>query len=221
MTMTLDLRRDLKHLYLASAKTPAVVEVPLMRFLAIDGAGQPGAEAFQNALQALFTLAYSVRFAAKKQLGLEYPVMALEGVYWNADGGPLGPDDPPEKLAWTLQIMLPEQVPDGFVEQTRAEAATKGKGGPRLADVALRRCDEGTCVQFMHVGPYDAEAASIQRLTDFATEHGYEISGPHHGDLHRRSETLRAREAQDDAATRRTESRHVATVHGRKTGLYT
>jgi hypothetical protein len=180
MTTTLDLRRDLKHLYVPSAKKPALVEVPPMRFFAVDGVGQPGGEGFQAAMQALFTMAYSVRFAAKKRLDLDYPVMASEGLYWNVDGGPLTPDAGPDKMAWTLQLMLPEQVPHEFVEEVRAEAAAKGKGGPLLGEVQIRVFAEGMSVQIMHIGPYDTEPAKIECLIAFATEQGYEITGRHH-----------------------------------------
>lgn len=180
MTTTLDLRKHLRHLYLPSAKKPSLVEVPTMRFFAVDGVGQPGGERFQAAMQALFTMAYSVRFAAKKRLDLDYPVMASEGLYWNVDGGPLIPDGGPDKMAWTLQLMLPDQVPDAFVEEVRAEAAAKGKGGPLLGEVQIRVFAEGTSVQIMHIGPYDAEPATIEHLIAFATEQEYEITGRHH-----------------------------------------
>jgi len=180
MTTTLDLRKDLKHLYLPSAKEPALVDVPSMRFFAIDGAGKPGGERFQGAIQALFTMAYSVRFAAKKRLDLDYPVMASEGLYWNVDGGPLTLEDGPDKMAWTLQLMLPDQVPSEFVEEVRAEAAAKGKGGPSLGEVKLRTFAEGLSVQVMHIGPYDTETATMERLVAFAAERGYEITGRHH-----------------------------------------
>jgi len=180
MITALDLRKDLKYLYVPSAKKASLVEVPTMRFLAIDGAGQPGGESFQAAMQALFTMAYSVRFAAKKRLDLDYPVMASEGLYWNVDGGPLTAEDGPEKMAWTLQIMLLDQVPPDFVEEVRAEAAARGKGGPLLGEVQIRVFAEGTSVQIMHIGPYSAEPATTERLIAFAAEQGYEITGRHH-----------------------------------------
>jgi hypothetical protein len=180
VTTTLDLRKDLKHLYKPSAKQPVLVDVPPMRFLAIDGAGPPGGDAFQAVMQALFTVAYSVRFAAKKRLDLVYPVMAPEGLYWDVGGGPLEPGGPPENMAWTLQIMLPDEVPQEFVEEVRGEAAAKGKGGPSLGDVKVRVFDEGRCVQIMHIGPYDAEAATIERLAAFAAQEGYRLTGKHH-----------------------------------------
>jgi len=178
--VTLDLRRELKHLYQPGAKEPVIVDVPPMTVLAVDGEGQPGEEAFQQAMQALYTLAHTTRFAAKKALDLDYPVMAPEGLYWDAAGAPLTSDAPPSAWAWTLQIMIPDEVPREFVEECRAEAAAKGKGGPMLDAVDVRGFVEGTCVQIMHVGPYDAEPDTIARLVEFAAANGYEISGKHH-----------------------------------------
>jgi hypothetical protein len=178
--LTLDLRTEFKHLYRPSAKTPALVDVPPMTVMAVDGEGMPGEERFQEAMQALFTLAYTTRFASKKELDIDYPVMPPEGLYWDASGGPLTADAPPSAWAWTLQIMIPAEVPAEFIEKCRTEAASKGKGGPLLGAVEVRRFDEGTCVQLMHVGPYDTEPATIARMVEFAAANGYEITGDHH-----------------------------------------
>jgi hypothetical protein len=83
-------------------------------------------------------------------------------------------------MAWTLQLMLPIQVPGDFVEEVRAEAAAKGKGGLLLGEVRIRTFAEGLSVQVMHIGPYDAETATTERLIAFAAEQGYEITGRHH-----------------------------------------
>lgn len=180
MTTTLDLKRELKHIYQPSAKHPAIVQVPPMRFLAVDGAGAPGGERFKDAMQALFALAYPVRFGAKKRLDLDYPVMAPEGVYWAAGGGPLDADTTPEQMVWTLRITIPDQVPESFVEEMRAEVAAKGKGGPLLGEVRVRSEGGGPGVTMMHVGPYAAETPTILRMTAFAAEQGYAITGRHH-----------------------------------------
>ena len=83
----LDLRKDLKYLYQPSPKAPAIVDVPPMRFITIEGAGRVGQEGdFQQALQAIFSLGYPVKFGAKQRLEIDYPVMPLEGLYWNVDG---------------------------------------------------------------------------------------------------------------------------------------
>ena len=76
-------------------------------------------------------------------------------------------------------MMVPDAVPEDFIESMRAEVAEK-KDLPRLADVRLETYNEGTSVQIMYVGPYDQETPTIERLFAYAAEEGYEIASPHH-----------------------------------------
>jgi hypothetical protein len=175
----LDLRKELKYLYQPSAKTPAIVEVPRMRFLTVEGAGGVGEGAFQDAIGAIFSLGYPVRFGAKKQLEIEYPVMPLEGLYWDAEGGFEVSLAQAKELAWKLMMMVPFVIPADFIEATRAEVAAK-KELPRLADVRVEDLAEGTSVQVMHIGPYDAETPTVERMLAFAAEQGYRVCGAHH-----------------------------------------
>jgi hypothetical protein len=175
----LDLRKELRHLYQPGAKAPVLVEVPPFRFLAIEGVGGVGGTEFQAAIGALYGLAYPLKFAAKFKRDLDYPVMPLEGLYWDAEsGGPLALGQP-ERLAWRLLIMVPEAVPEELIETTRAEVAAK-KDPPRLAEVELQTLTEGQSVQIMHVGPYAAETATVERLLGFAEEQGLAVASHHH-----------------------------------------
>lgn len=176
---TLDLRKDLKYLYQPSVRAPVIVEVPEFRFLTVDGIGDIGGPAFQDGISALFSLGYPVRFGAKKQLELEYPVMPLEGLYWNTpehtySAAPDAPD-----MSWKLLMMVPVQVPDSFIEAMRDDVAAK-KDLPRLADVRMETFAEGTSVQIMYVGPYADETPTIDRMLAFAAEQGYRVAGAHH-----------------------------------------
>jgi len=175
----LDIRKRLAKLYKPSARLPVLVKVPPMRFLMIDGKGGIGAEGFQDAVKALYGLAYPVKFAAKKQLHLVYPVMSLEGLYWNAEGGDDIELDDRDALSWRLMIMLPDAVGGDLVERTREKVASK-KDLARLGDVRVQTFSEGPSVQILHVGPYADEAPTVRRLYEFAAEQGYEINGAHH-----------------------------------------
>lgn len=177
---TLDLRKDLKYLYQPSVKTPVIVDAPAFRFLTVEGSGAVGEGGdFQDAIGALFSLGYPVRFGAKKQLEIEYPVMPLEGLYWDAGGGwHVGLTDV-KQLTWKLMMMVPDLIPADFIETMRADVAAK-KDLPRLADVRIETYAEGTSVQIMYVGPYDQETPTIERMIAFAAEQGYHVSGAHH-----------------------------------------
>ena len=171
--------RQIATLYKPSAKVPAIVEVPPLRFLQLDGQGDIGGETFQDAVGALYGLAYPVKFAAKKRSGLSYKVPPLEGLYWQPDETVEFSTAARESLFWRLMIMVPDEVSGDLVEEMREKVAAK-KNPPRLADIRLQTFSEGTSVQVMHLGPYADEAPTVARLFAFAEERGYEITGRHH-----------------------------------------
>lgn len=171
--------RKLATLYKPSANAPVLVEVPPMRFLQLDGAGDIGAATFQEAVAALFGLAYSVKFAAKKELALSYKVAPLEGLYWSCDGDAGFEPQDRASLSWRLMIMIPDEVSGELVERMREKVAAK-KDPPRLADIRIQTFSEGTSVQMLHLGPYAEETPTVERLFTFAEECGYDITGEHH-----------------------------------------
>lgn len=174
-----DLRKRYPTLFKPSAKVASVVDVPPLRFLMLDGVGDVGGPAFQTAMKALYGLAYPLKFTAKKRLEIAYQVPPSEGLYWDADQGPLVAPTSPERTAWRLMIMLPEEVPGELVESTREKVAAK-KDLERLSDIRVQTFSEGTSVQIMHVGPYAAETPTVQRLLAFAAAKGLEVAGSHH-----------------------------------------
>src|SRR5690606_19273974 len=63
----IDHKKELKHLYNPSTKEVAIVDVPEMRFLMIDGEGDPNrAPTYAEAVEALYALAYTLKFMVKK-----------------------------------------------------------------------------------------------------------------------------------------------------------
>lgn len=162
-----------------TARTPAIVKVPPMRFLQIEGSGDIGSETHREAVTALYGLAYPVKFAARKKLHLTYKVSQLEGVYWHSDDSAGFDPADRESLSWRLMIMLPDEVSSEFVEEVRAKVATK-KDIPRLADVRVQTFSEGKSVQVLHIGPYAEEGPTIGRLVAYAGNGGYQLIGQHH-----------------------------------------
>jgi hypothetical protein len=179
MTEFLDLKKQLRHLYKPGPKAPTLVEVPTMRFLMLDGVDDVGGPSFAAGFAALFGLAYPVKFAAAKRLGLKYPVMPAEGLYWDADEGPLAPLTRAKHMAWRLMIMLPDDISREFVDEVREKVAVK-KHLDRLADIRVQSFTEGACVQLLHIGPYADETPTIDRMHAFAAAKGLEFAGAHH-----------------------------------------
>jgi hypothetical protein len=181
-----DVKRAHRELYAPSAKAFAVVEVPPMRYLAIDGRGDPNtAPAYAAAVEALFGVAYAVKFASKRELGRDFAVAPLEGLWWADDHGAFVARDK-ASWNWTMLIHQPEWIDEqavaAAVEATRAKALAKRADPDAALDrLRLERLDEGRAVQILHVGSYDDEAPTLARLHDeWMPQHGLTFNGPHH-----------------------------------------
>jgi hypothetical protein len=171
--------RRLLALYRASAQ-PAFVDVPELPFLAVDGAGDPNtAPAYAEAVQALYSVAYTLRFALKRRPdGVDAPVLPLEGLWWAPDLSAFLTGERDE-WRWTMLIRQPEQVGAHDVAEAVAEAQ-RTKGLPGLDRVRFERFAEGRAAQVLHIGPYSAEGPTIERLHAFIAEQGCRLSGEHH-----------------------------------------
>jgi hypothetical protein len=177
--LTIDLRRELSAVY-AATREPAFVDVPELPYLMIDGRGDPNtAPGYADAVQALYSLAYTIRFALKRRPDpVDARVMRLEGLWWTPDMAAFSTDDK-SAWNWTMMIMVPEQVTAAVVEDARAAAARKR---PRAAldRVRLERFAEGRCAQVLHVGPYSAEGPTVAALHAFVASSGCTLAGRHH-----------------------------------------
>jgi len=171
-----DLKKEQKELY-SPPREPVLVDVPPMSFLMIDGQGDPNGVEFMAAIEALYPVAFTLKFSLKAE-GLDFTVMPLEALWWA--------DDPSAFLGgrtsewkWTAMIRQPDEVTAEQVVAA-AEQATKKKDLPALANVRLDRLDEGRCAQVMHVGPYDAERPTIEKVFAFIAAQGLQPRGKHH-----------------------------------------
>ncbi len=178
--LKIDLKRQLRHLYNPSPKRVELVDVPAMNFLMIDGAGDPNTSpAYKDALSALYSLAYTLKFMLKKgPEAVDYPVMALEGLWWGDDMAVFGLERKGD-WKWTMMILQPEFITAEHVARA-AEEARRKKDLPALPLTRFEAYHEGLSAQVMHLGPYAAEAPTIQRLHAFIADNGYAMNGKHH-----------------------------------------
>jgi hypothetical protein len=176
-----DFKKELKHLYRPSAKAFTVVDVPSMQYLMADGHGDPNtAPAYQEAVEALYAVAYKLKFMSKRQLGKDYVVPPLEGLWWAEDMDSFTVDRDKSAWEWTMMIMQPAWItPEMFAEAVRQVEAAKGL--PALSRLRLETYHEGLSVQILHLGPYDDEGPVLQRMhAEFVPQSGYEMAGKHH-----------------------------------------
>ena len=175
-----DVKKAHSTLYAPSSKDFTVVDVPALQYLAVDGHGDPNmAPEYTHAVEALYGIAYSVKFASKKTLGRDFVVGPLEGL-WRADDPTVFLTREKAKWDWTMMINQPDWVTEEMVREA-AESVAKKKDNPALARVQLRTLAEGTSVQILHLGSYDDETPTLHRLHDeYLPEHDLTFNGDHH-----------------------------------------
>lgn len=157
-----------------------VIDVPPLSYLMIDGHGDPNAGGpFSEAITALFSVGYKLKFTSKKELGRDYTVMPLEGLWSSSDPANFTTALDKSTWDWTLLMMIPDWISAEHFEAARE--AVRAKVGPAIDRLRRESLEEGRCVQTLHLGPFDDEAETLHRLhTQFIPEHGLQLRGRHH-----------------------------------------
>jgi DNA-binding PadR family transcriptional regulator len=175
----IDFKKTMKTLYQPKNRDFDYVEVPQMQFVMVDGEGDPNvAPAYQAAVQWLYAVSFAMKFAAKAQLGSDYTVPPLEGLWWA--------DDPADfvgrnkdRWKWTMMIMAPDFLAEADFESAKAKAEVKLGAAP--GSLRLERYDEGLCLQALHHGSYDDEGPVLRYLhEEVMPREGLTFNGHHH-----------------------------------------
>ncbi|KAE8762893.1 GyrI-like domain-containing protein [Georgenia thermotolerans] len=180
MTDKTDVKKTLDA-YRAVRGEVRVLDVPDLRYLMIDGRGDPNTSpAFTEAVQALYPVAYTLKFASKDELGRDYVVPPLEGLWWAEDMDAFTTARDKSRWRWTLMILVPDWIDAAMVAAAIERAGARNRP-VRLDDVRLEALAEGRCVQTLHVGAFDDEADVLARLHhEVIPGHGLRPTGKHH-----------------------------------------
>lgn len=175
--MAFDFKKEYKEYYMPKGE-PSIITVPRMNYIAVRGEGDPNIEggAYQRAIGLLYGVAYTLKMSAKAGREIEgffdYVVPPLEG-FWRQDGVTGVDYARKDAFKWISVIRLPDFVTQSDFEWAVAEAMRKKKDD--FSDVAYWSYDEGLCVQCMHVGAYDDEPATVERMHRFMEAQGYAL----------------------------------------------
>ena len=173
--MPFDYKKEYKEFYLPPQK-PQIVTVPAMNFAAVQGKGDPNDPdgAYQAAMEVLYGIAFTIKMSCKGSHRMdgyfEYVVPPLEGL-WRQQGVEGVDYAHKETFEWTSMIRLPEFVTREEFDWAVREAERKKKKDFSKAEFLTY--DEGLCVQCLHLGSYDTEPETLQRLDSYAVEQGY------------------------------------------------
>jgi hypothetical protein len=178
MTKT-DFKKTLKHLYNPPRRF-VTVDVPEMQFLMVDGQGDPNTtQDYKDAIEALYAVAYKIKFMSKKGLEKDYTVPPLEGLWWAEDMETFITRNK-SQWDWTMMIMTPDWISAEIFAEAVGQVR-KTKDPTALDKVRLERYQEGLSVQIMHIGSYDNEGPVMSQMhSDFIPNNGYVENGKHH-----------------------------------------
>lgn len=158
-----------------------IVDVPTTQYLMIDGEADPNTSpAYAQALEALYPVAYKMKFVSKRELGRDYVVPPLEGLWWADDMTAFTSARDKSQWHWTMMIMTPEWIDEATFESAVIHAGAKTPP-VRLDDVRLESLSEGQCVQTLHIGSFDDEGPVLEEMHhEFIPANGLQLSGTHH-----------------------------------------
>lgn len=168
--MKYEWRKQDKVLY-GAKKTPALVTIPAQNYIMLSGKGDPNDIDFSNRVGALYSLAYGVKSAYKAaplREGIEdFAVYPLEGIWKKVEGDRLEK----EKLKYTIMIRQPDFVTEDLVKEA-LEVVKRKKPNPLYKEIQYRTMENGLCVEILHVGPYDNEPVSFEKMDRFVDAQG-------------------------------------------------
>ncbi len=179
MAKKLDYKKEMKTFFQPPVGRFVDVDLPEMRFVMVDGAGNPNtAVLYRAALEWLYSVSYAMKFASKDKLDRDYVVPPLEGLWWAVDPADFVRRNK-EAWNWTMLIMVPDFVTEEMFTAAREKTEKKLGVPPRTLRFASLR--EGRCLQTMHIGSYDNEGPTLAHLHDEIMPHsGLTFNGPHH-----------------------------------------
>jgi len=159
----INLRKELKHLYLSTKKEPTLIEVPKMYFIMFDGMGHPNEKDFQISAEAIYTISYLLKFEiARKKYNKDYRVMPME-VIWNLDRN----ND--ISFSWTMMIMQPDFITKD-VFQEAIELSIKKEKNIEYKRLRFETYEEGLCIQAFHLSDYNKMNETLQKMVTYAEE---------------------------------------------------
>lgn len=174
----IDLKSELKTLYKPSVKEVVEIDVRAFNFLMVDGEGNPNtSKSYKEAVEALYSVSYTIKFALKREKALDYVVMPLEGLWWADDLTSFNREEK-DSWKWTMMIMQPPEASKQMAQSAITYVQDK-KGLPGLKKIRFEPFKEGRSAQIMHIGPFSAEGPTIQRVHDYISSRSA-LRGKHH-----------------------------------------
>ncbi|KGJ91937.1 GyrI-like domain-containing protein [Colwellia psychrerythraea] len=158
-------------------KTPQTCYVANAHYLTINGIGGPGEDNFNDAVAALYAVAYTVKMTRKKMALGDYVICKLEARYWSEKQKCLSEVDK-SQWNWQLMIRTPATVEVSDIVQAANVLTDKGKT-KSVNKVKLIEHEFSHCIQMLHIGPYEEESRTIEQMAAYAKDQQLVSIGEH------------------------------------------
>ena len=178
MVGKIDIKKQCKQLF-APKREPHLVEVPRFQYLMIDGEGSPQGAAFQDAIGALYSTAYTTKFRLKAAGRDDFVVPPLEALWW-ADDESAFEENRRNEWQWTLMLIQPDHVSEEDIADALGELDKKERITAAHRKMRIEQLEEGGAVQCLYIGPYDSMGGAISAMQAYAESNGLELAGKHH-----------------------------------------
>lgn len=158
-------KKSEKNFYGAREK-PKLIIVPSQQFIAIDGIGNPNNADFSNKVSALYSLAYSIKMIFKSKMKNEtedkitdFTVFPLEGIWRGQKEETLDKS----KLIYTIMIKQADFITEELFNEA-LETVKKKKPSHLYDEISFKRIEDGKSIQILHIGSYDNEHHSFEKM---------------------------------------------------------
>ena len=181
--MKYEWKKNEKNLYGVKQK-PQLIEIPSAYYIMIKGEGNPNESDFSNRVSALYSLAYGIKMLFKnmKKEELEYSdftVFPLEGIWEKSDDEEFDKN----KLKYTIMIKQPYFITKEIFDLA-FEKVKKKKPNELYDEVSFDCIESKKAIQILHIGSFDTEIESFEKLDNFANEMNLERSEKLHTEIY-------------------------------------
>lgn len=181
--MKYEWKKNEKNLYGVKQK-PQLIEIPSAYYIMIKGEGNPNESDFSNRVSALYSLAYGMKMLFKnmEKEELEYSdftVFPLEGIWEKSDDEEFDKN----KLKYTIMIKQPYFITKEIFELA-FEKVKKKKPNELYDEVSFDCIESKKAIQILHIGSFDTEIESFEKLDNFANEMNLERSEKLHTEIY-------------------------------------
>lgn len=169
----IDFKKDFKELY-APGDNPVLIKIPAMKFLMVDGCGNPNDSEgeYQDAVSILYALIYTIKMGCKfgkfdtgTEIFPDYTLPPLEGFWWMKDPNETN-FTKKESFCWTSMLRLPDYITEEIFLQAKMKVKKK-KPGLDVEKARFEVYEEGLCVHCTHHGSFDTEPATLAKMNQF------------------------------------------------------